>query len=116
MTRLIVLGFGLLLSAAASAAVNLTWGTVEGAQGYKVYVQTPSVTGPAQSFAITAPPFDVGPHLQVGIESEMWMTSTVATPAPYESGQSNHIRYTPPPPPIVTTIPGPPPSVTITWQ
>lgn len=105
-----------MLAPLAVGAVNLSWTPSEGAQGYKVYVQTPPTTGTAQSFAVTAPPYDVGPNLQAGVQSEMWVTATVTTPAPYESGPSNHIRYTIAAPPTVTTVPGPPPGITITWQ
>lgn len=113
---LFVILLSMLAASSAQAAVNLTWNPSEGAQGYKVYVQTPSITGTVQSFAVTSPSYDVGPHIQSGVQSEIWVTATVTTPAPYESGQSNHIRVTGPVPPIVTTIPGPPPAITITWQ
>jgi hypothetical protein len=105
-----------LLAVPALAAVNLSWDLSEGAQGYRVYVQTPPGTGTVQSVDITAPPYDVSPNLQAGTQSEIWVTATVTTPEPYESGQSNHIRFTLPAPPTVTTIPGPPPGITITWQ
>lgn len=95
-----------------AADVNLTWDTVDGADGYNVYCAPVGDTPAADPVA--APPYTlVSPP--AGVSQECYVTATSSTLG-VESADSNHIQFTPPEVAQTIVVPGQPSNVTIQWQ
>ena len=98
----------------AGAAPTLMWDPSSGAEGYRVYCgPTPIAAAPVAIDAGVTPSIDMAGTLANGTEYECWVTAYADT---RESGQSNHLVFTPAPPPVTVIIPGVPKSFTIKFE
>ena len=96
------------------AAPTLLWEASEGAQGYKLYL---APTANPQSVVTldvgNVTTKDLAGQVAVGTQYEAWVTAYSTLANPYESGQSNHIRFTVDAAPQIITVPAAPTSLTI---
>jgi hypothetical protein len=86
-----------LAAGAAVGAINVTWDTVPGASGYRLYCEPAPLSGGPYTadFEVPAPPVDIESAAPAGVPTECWVTAYDAT---QESADSNHLRLTNPGP------------------
>ena len=97
MKKLLIATALLFASTVAIGEINVTWDTVPGATGYRLYCEpTPLPVGPyTPDFEVPLPPVDIESAAPVGTPVECWVT---AYNTETESADSNHIVLTNPGP------------------